>query len=144
MARHAILAHRRGRWNVKDLDSTNGTFVNGRRVRNSSEIKNGDVLRFGAVAFSFRAAGPSRGKRWVAAAVKVSANMAAFAGFILAVFIGVMSYHERSYLGTASTEPSETARQGQSGLATSKPEAEPAGRQSYSATAVAAGRSKTE
>ena len=33
---------------VKDLDSTNGTFVNGKRIR-TAELKDGDTLRVGRV-----------------------------------------------------------------------------------------------
>jgi pSer/pThr/pTyr-binding forkhead associated (FHA) protein len=33
---------------VKDLDSTNGTFVNGTRIR-TAELKDGDTLRVGRV-----------------------------------------------------------------------------------------------
>jgi pSer/pThr/pTyr-binding forkhead associated (FHA) protein len=34
---------------VKDLDSTNGTFVNDKRVAGSAELRPGDVLRVGRV-----------------------------------------------------------------------------------------------
>lgn len=33
---------------VKDLDSTNGTFVNGKRIR-TAELRDGDTLRVGRV-----------------------------------------------------------------------------------------------
>jgi hypothetical protein len=34
---------------VRDLDSANGTFVNGARLRGQTQIKSGQVLRFGTV-----------------------------------------------------------------------------------------------
>lgn len=34
---------------VSDLDSANGTFVNGERVHEGTRVKDGDVVRFGHV-----------------------------------------------------------------------------------------------
>jgi len=46
-ARHARIESRRdGVW-VSDLDSTNGTFVNGAKVQGSVRLDNGDILRVG-------------------------------------------------------------------------------------------------
>lgn len=39
-----------GTWRATDLDSSNGTFLNGQRVT-AAELKNGDELRIGPVAF---------------------------------------------------------------------------------------------
>lgn len=36
---------------VKDLDSTNGTFVNGRRIQRAT-LREGDLLRLGGVEFA--------------------------------------------------------------------------------------------
>lgn len=36
-----------GRWTLRDLDSTNGTFVNTIRLTGAAEITNGDLLSFG-------------------------------------------------------------------------------------------------
>jgi hypothetical protein len=44
--RHAHLFFREGRWIVVDLQSTNGTYINGIRVRRS-ELLPGDHLRIG-------------------------------------------------------------------------------------------------
>lgn len=43
---HAVVEVKAGEAVVRDLDSTNGTFVNGRRVK-TELLKNGDELRFG-------------------------------------------------------------------------------------------------
>jgi FHA domain-containing protein/uncharacterized protein DUF1707 len=45
--RHAALVVRDGTWRVVDLDSSNGTWVNGRRVI-EAEVRPGDELRLGA------------------------------------------------------------------------------------------------
>ena len=42
-----------GRWVLTDLGSTNGTFVNGRRVQ-QSPLSDGDMLQFGFVAAQVR------------------------------------------------------------------------------------------
>jgi len=38
---------------VKDIKSTNGTYINDKKVRNKKEIENGDVLKIGGVEFRF-------------------------------------------------------------------------------------------
>ena len=46
-ARHAELRRRGDVWTLEDLGSTNGTFVNGRRVESAVEVGSGDRLRLG-------------------------------------------------------------------------------------------------
>jgi hypothetical protein len=50
---HARLYRRLGKFRIADLESTNGTFVSGRRVRASAPIRPGDEVRFGAARFAF-------------------------------------------------------------------------------------------
>ena len=45
--RHAELQVIDGRWHVRDLGSTNGTWLNGRQV-GDAEVRPGDVLHLGA------------------------------------------------------------------------------------------------
>jgi hypothetical protein len=49
--RHARLSHRRGRWWIEDLGSTNGTRVNGRPVKGAVAVAFGDTLDVGRVRF---------------------------------------------------------------------------------------------
>lgn len=51
-ARHAALFVRGDRVTVEDLDSSNGTWVNGSRIR-SQELVHGDTVAFGRVAMRF-------------------------------------------------------------------------------------------
>jgi uncharacterized protein YkwD len=51
--RHAIIARKLEQVQVTDLDSTNGTFVNGARLRAPANLRRGDEVRFGSVRFVF-------------------------------------------------------------------------------------------
>jgi pSer/pThr/pTyr-binding forkhead associated (FHA) protein len=48
---HARLELREGRWFLVDLGSSNGTVVNGRRVRDA-EVRAGDRVRLGGAGFT--------------------------------------------------------------------------------------------
>jgi EAL domain-containing protein (putative c-di-GMP-specific phosphodiesterase class I) len=48
---HAELISRENRLYVKDLDSTNGTFVNGRRIQDVEVLCDGDLLQIGTAVF---------------------------------------------------------------------------------------------
>jgi len=45
--RHARFQVARGRWYVEDLGSTNGTWLNGRRIQAAQRLKKGDKVRIG-------------------------------------------------------------------------------------------------
>ena len=46
--RHALLTRRNGQVLIKDLGSSNGTFVNGRRVEGEMTVYNGDLIGLGS------------------------------------------------------------------------------------------------
>ncbi|WP_309050735.1 DUF1707 and FHA domain-containing protein [Streptomyces sp.] len=48
---HAELSMRSGMWVLRDLGSTNGTTVNGRRVTGAVVVRAGDVVGFGEMTF---------------------------------------------------------------------------------------------
>ena len=48
---HATLRQGPDGWLLADLGSTNGTFVNGWRVRTRQLLRSGDVVRFGELSF---------------------------------------------------------------------------------------------
>src|SRR5580704_13209702 len=50
--RHAIIGYHAGDYTIADLQSTNGTFVNGRHIRRPVPIKPGDEIGFGAAKFT--------------------------------------------------------------------------------------------
>ena len=47
--RHATITRKEGSFELTDLGSTNGTFVNGRRVAEPVVLKSGDEIKFGSV-----------------------------------------------------------------------------------------------
>lgn len=47
-ARHALLFRAADRWVLRDLGSTNGTFLNGRRIDADLPVHSGDRIEFGA------------------------------------------------------------------------------------------------
>ena len=51
--RHAELTYTGSDWTLEDLNSTNGTFVNNRRIMRCP-LRDGDVLTFGLSKFEFR------------------------------------------------------------------------------------------
>ena len=100
--RHAALERRSGRWYVVDLGSTNGTYINGRRVTAPAPLTRGDELRFGNARFGLVAPGDdvsevgagntqtgerSRGRAPRPAGVIVAALVFAVAGFAATAYL---------------------------------------------------------
>ncbi len=50
---HAELTREQGTFAVKDLDSTNGVFLNGTRIH-AAQLYHGDLLQLGGMVFEFR------------------------------------------------------------------------------------------
>jgi predicted component of type VI protein secretion system len=59
---HAALERYGAGWCVRDLDSRNGTFVNGQRVWRERPLRPGDELRVGATRLVYRSNQPSGGQ----------------------------------------------------------------------------------
>ena len=53
--RHAELTPSGGRWHLRDLHSTHGTWLNGQRIEARAELRAGDVIRCGATEFHVQA-----------------------------------------------------------------------------------------
>jgi len=52
-SRHAVISYRDGNFYIKDLGSTNGTFVNGVRIDREVLLKDGDNITFGTFNTTF-------------------------------------------------------------------------------------------
>ena len=50
---HAEIVEENGSFWIDDLNSTNGTFVNGERIRSRTKLNHNDTLQFGEPTFSF-------------------------------------------------------------------------------------------
>jgi hypothetical protein len=48
---HAAMSYAGGRWSLRDLGSTNGTFVNGCLITGETEVRPGDEVTFGGARF---------------------------------------------------------------------------------------------
>jgi signal transduction histidine kinase len=55
--RHAELSFRDGQWAIRDLDSSNGTFLNELRLQQSTLLADNDQIRCGATVFLFEGDG---------------------------------------------------------------------------------------
>jgi Na+-transporting methylmalonyl-CoA/oxaloacetate decarboxylase gamma subunit len=51
---HAKIYRSEGRYYVEDLGSTNGTYVNGRRINYPTELRGGDRVKIGRTEMEFR------------------------------------------------------------------------------------------
>ncbi|HEX8823690.1 MAG TPA: GGDEF domain-containing protein [Archangium sp.] len=51
--RHAMIIHRQGRMFVKDLGSTNGTYLNDAEVTQETPLRSGDLIKVGGSIFKF-------------------------------------------------------------------------------------------
>jgi DNA-binding CsgD family transcriptional regulator len=52
---HSAIERYPGGWVIRDLGSTNGTFLNGERLANDRPLKSGDEIRLGSCVFVFHA-----------------------------------------------------------------------------------------
>ncbi|MBQ8227574.1 MAG: FHA domain-containing protein [Clostridia bacterium] len=51
---HAVLTKQKKGWVITDTLSKTGTYVNGKKIKEPTVIKNGDVLIFGGVSLLFK------------------------------------------------------------------------------------------
>jgi len=58
---HAEISQTDAKLYVTDLDSTNGTFLNGKRITGTHPLSDGDLLQFGAAVFRVSSQTPSAG-----------------------------------------------------------------------------------
>ncbi|HHW57241.1 MAG TPA: FHA domain-containing protein [Clostridia bacterium] len=52
-AKHAIIRKKGRKFYIQDLNSTNGTFVNGKRIKGIAKIRNNDIITLGDMDLKF-------------------------------------------------------------------------------------------
>ncbi len=104
--RHAVIVRRLGGFAVRDLDSTNGTRINGRRAPGTRRIRPGDELEFGSVRFAVMNS-PRRGHALGLRGTAVALAILMAAGFALARYLAI---HPLS--GPSAPAPSSAANGG--------------------------------
>jgi two-component system, cell cycle response regulator len=55
--RHAMVLHSRGTYALKDLNSTNGTYLNDQEVSGTSPLRSGDLVKIGGAIFKYLSGG---------------------------------------------------------------------------------------
>jgi pSer/pThr/pTyr-binding forkhead associated (FHA) protein/V8-like Glu-specific endopeptidase len=101
-ARHATLTFVDGRWRVRDLNSRNGTFVNGQRLEGEVELSDGDRIAFGAGGplVEFRVATATRTRVGPASATGGTGRPRAIAFGLAAVLVLLLlGFAYTAYLG---------------------------------------------
>ena len=86
--RHAVLGYHAGGYTIADLQSTNGTFVNGRRVRQPAPLRPGDEVAFGAAKFTMVSGTAAVGVPLKARSSEHRKLAAAAAGIIALALVG--------------------------------------------------------
>ncbi|MGI6200128.1 MAG: FtsW/RodA/SpoVE family cell cycle protein [Christensenellales bacterium] len=89
-AEHARLWRKGGRWRVEDLDSRNGTFVDGVRIHKSSPVRDGQVIKIGDTSLIFELDMPERGR------VPGMGMVITLAVMLLAVGYAVLALHSET------------------------------------------------
>jgi FHA domain len=90
---HAVLMWRGDGFEIRDMGSTNGTFVNGRGVSGPTPLANGDEVRFGAARFLLADVEQylpaiGRANRWYGGLRPVAKSAALVALALIAGFLG--------------------------------------------------------
>ena len=72
--RHAVLENQAGRVTVRDLDSRNGTFVNGKPITVEVELTHGDQLKIGGLVWRVELPQPAPAEETMAAPAEAPAQ----------------------------------------------------------------------
>lgn len=111
-AAHAEISQRDGSVFIQDLGSTNGTFLNGRKVHSMEEISEGDSLHFARLEYRVSLVEALEAEALLAQTIAVDANLPQFAldksrilrelmnkRAVSSVFQPIVHIHDSSILG---------------------------------------------
>jgi pSer/pThr/pTyr-binding forkhead associated (FHA) protein len=113
--KHAKITCLGGRYQIADLGSTNGTFVNGRRVNGSMRLRQGDEVRLGGVKFVFvpgktkARSGPKRNPWRVLRTIGEITLAACVLGFATAQYLIYRHDQARQQAQSSQDRPTEHA-----------------------------------
>jgi len=117
--RHATITRKEGGYQLADLGSTNGTYVNGRQVRKPTLLTSGDEIKFGSVRMGFNPSSVPRrmlrGLLFVAAMFFVGLTAARFRTDILPALSSYIAQITSRQVGSA---PSPVNTQSAAGSST--------------------------
>ena len=85
--RHALIQQTRGRYYIRDLGSTNGTFLNGERIATEQPLRPGDEVRFGAARFAMVAGAKPAASRPAYFGIALGLLLLAVAGYLAVEFV---------------------------------------------------------
>ena len=85
---HAEIHQSNGVCTIRDLGSTNGTFLNGSRITTEQRLTAGDKLRFGAARFALLAASKPAPSIPTYLSLAIGLLVLAAAGFLMVLFVG--------------------------------------------------------
>lgn len=85
--KHAEIRRSRSKLTINDFGSTNGTFINGKKVTGASQLKSGDEVSFGAARFRVAGAVASASRAGRRIMLAVSLVALAAIGFVGAEFV---------------------------------------------------------
>jgi len=109
--RHAKITYHRGRYELTDLGSSNGTFLNGRKIGKAVRLKEGAELRFGNSRFVFSMATPAQASKPgrnhpFSPRLAVELVLAALVvGFAATQYVLYLSYHRENASAIAQSAP---------------------------------------
>jgi uncharacterized protein YkwD len=106
--RHAEIFRRLGSFRVRDLGSTNGTRINGRRTTRSHRLVPGDELEFGAVRFAVMNSPRARRALGMRSVLALAVGLSIL-GFSLAQYLRLYGLTFRTASPPAVSRPSPAA-----------------------------------
>jgi uncharacterized protein YkwD len=107
--RHASLLRHGGELRLSDLGSTNGTYLNGRRVTSPTVVHGGDELRFGSVCYMVRDDPASAGRSPHVTTIAAAVAILLVAGFALTRAVISRDQFKRTAQGGRTKEQQKPA-----------------------------------
>lgn len=120
---HAMIRRQLGGYTISDLQSTNGTYVNGKRISATAPIRPGDEIRLGSAKFAIVGGAGNAPLKRRRSMIKTVGAIAGIASFAVAGFLGTQYAMTWDRLTSTPTQSADTRVPK---VAASKPAEEPA------------------